>query len=77
MNLQTQTERFMKLKKPNINYELSSLVFVDKDTKSLLIHVHGFEDTDIAEEFANYMLKKSGMKYHPSNDLFNSLTSIH
>ena len=67
----------MKLKKPNINYELSSLVFVDKDTKSLLIHVHGFEDTDIAEEFANYMLRKSGMKYHPANDMFNSLTSIH
>lgn len=67
----------MKLKKPNIQTELQSLVFVDKDTKSLLIHVHGFEDTEIAEEFANYMLKKSGMNYQASNDLFNTLTSIH
>jgi len=67
----------MKLKKPKIMNELSSLVFVDSQTNSVLIHLHGFDDANLAEEFASYMLKKSGMKYNSSQDLFRDTTSIH
>lgn len=67
----------MDKKKPKIAKDLTTLAFVDKDTKSLVIHVHGFESCDIAEAFAGYMLSKSGMKYETSHDVFNSIPTIH
>lgn len=70
-NIQTHTQTIMNIKKPTIKSNLASLVFVDKETNALVIHVHGFEDFKIAEEFANYMLKNSGMNYEPATDLFS------
>ena len=67
----------MDYKKPKINKKLTTLAFVDKDTNSLVIHVYGFDDADIAEAFAGYMLTKSGMEYKETDDLFNTIPTIH
>lgn len=73
----TYRHRHMNRKKPKINKNLTTLAFVDRETNSLVIHVHGFEDADIAEAFASYMLNKSGMEYKETNDLFNTMPTIH
>jgi hypothetical protein len=67
----------MKNKKPKINKNLTTLAFVDKETNSLVIHVHGFENSDIAEAFASYMLTKSGMNYETKDNLFDTIPTIH
>lgn len=67
----------MNNKKPKINKNLTTLAFVDKETNSLVIHVHGFEDSDVAEAFASYMLSKSGMNYETKNNLYDCVPTIH
>ena len=67
----------MNNKKPKINKNLTTLAFVDKETNSLVIHVHGFENSDVAEAFASYMLTKSGMNYETTNSLFDAIPTIH
>lgn len=67
----------MKNKKPKIKNELDTIAFVDRETKSLVITVIGFKDLDVAEEFAQYMLCRSGMDFEPANDLFKSSPTIH
>jgi arginine/ornithine N-succinyltransferase beta subunit len=67
----------MNNKKPKINKNLTTLAFVDKETNSLVIHVHGFENSDIAEAFASYMLSKSGMSYETASDIFDTIPTIH
>ena len=67
----------MNRKKPKINKNLTTLAFVDKETNSLVIHVHGFEDSDVAEAFASYMLTKSGMNYETRNNLYDCVPTIH
>jgi hypothetical protein len=67
----------MKNKKPKIKDPLTTLAFVDKETNSLVIHVHGFENSDVAEAFASYMLTKSGMTYETANSIFNTIPTIH
>jgi len=67
----------MKNKKPKIKDNLTTLAFVDKETNSLVIHVHGFENSDVAEAFASYMLTKSGMNYETTNGLFDAIPTIH
>ena len=73
----TQRQRTMKNKKPKIDKNLTTLAFVDKETNSLVIHVHGFENSDIAEAFASYLLTKSGMSYETANNLFDCIPTIH
>ena len=67
----------MAQKKPKIKDPLTTLAFVDKETNSLVIHVHGFEDADVAEAFASYMLTKSGMSYKTTSSLFDTIPTIH
>ena len=67
----------MKKKKPKIKDPLTTLAFVDKETNSLVIHVHGFENSDVAEAFASYMLSNSGMNYETANSLFDCVPTIH
>tara|TARA_S200002703_G_scaffold16782_1_gene13959 strand:+ start:1318 stop:1521 length:204 start_codon:yes stop_codon:yes gene_type:complete len=67
----------MKNKKPKIKDPLTTIAFVDKETNSLVIHVHGFESSEIAEAFAGYMLTKSGMDYETSNNIFEGIPTIH
>ena len=67
----------MKNKKPKIKDNLTTLAFVDKETNSLVIHVHGFENSDVAEAFASYMLSKSGMNYETASSLFDCVPTIH
>jgi hypothetical protein len=67
----------MKNKKPKIKDPLTTLAFVDKETNSLVIHVHGFENSDVAEAFASYMLNKSGMNYETASSLFDCVPTIH
>ena len=67
----------MKNKKPKIKDPLTTLAFVDKETNSLVIHVHGFENSDVAEAFASYMLNKSGMNYETTSSLFDCVPTIH
>ena len=67
----------MAQKKPKIKDPLTTLAFVDKETNSLVIHVHGFEDSDVAEAFASYMLTKSGMNYKTTSSLFDTIPTIH
>ncbi len=70
-------KNIMNDKKPKIKNPLSTIAFVDKETNSLIITIHGFKDFGIAEEFAEYMLCRSGMDYEPANDLFKTLPTIH
>lgn len=67
----------MKNKKPNITKPLETIAFVDQGSKSLIITIIGFDDLNVAEEFAKYMLCRSGMDYEPSQDLFRASPTIH
>ena len=60
------------LKPPKIDKELASIVFVDEETKGLIIHIQGFENETQAKEFATYMLMRSGMDYKEENDCFKT-----
>ncbi len=64
-------------KKPDIKTELASLVFVDRETNAIVVHIHGFETPKVASDFASYMLKNSGMQYEEANDCFEELPTIH
>ena len=67
----------MKNKKPNITKPLETIAFVDQGSKSLIITIIGFDDLNVAEEFAQYILCRSGMDFEPANDLFKSSPTIH
>ena len=47
----------MKKKKPNITKPLETIAFVDKGSKSLIITIIGFDDLNVAEEFAQYAVQ--------------------
>ena len=67
----------MEIKKPKVNKDLSTLVFVDEETNALVLHIYGFDDKKAAMEFVKYMLNKADINYTPLNDLFELPQSIH
>lgn len=65
------------IKDLGLNHELMSVVFVDKETTSLIVHIHGFDSDEQASGFAKIMIENSGMTFKADSDLFDSNITIH
>ena len=55
---------------------ITALVFVQPESNSMVIHFNGFESEEHSKAFASKLMKKAGIDYHPTDDLFG-LPTIH
>jgi len=52
------------------------MVFMEKDTNGMVIHLNGFETPEHANRFVNKLMKNSGIDYKSIKDLFD-LPTVH
>ena len=55
---------------------ITALVFVQPESNSMVVHFNGFESEEHSKAFASKLMKKAGIDYHPTDDLFG-LPTIH
>jgi len=66
----------MEKNKKYSNKLITAMVFITEETNGLVIHLNGFEDERHANNFANKLMKNSGIEYTSIKDLFN-LPTVH
>ena len=55
---------------------ITALVFLQPESNSMVVHFNGFESEEHSKAFASKLMKKAGIDYHTTDDLFN-LPTIH
>ena len=58
------------------NKLITAMVFLAEDTNGLVIHLHGFENSHHANDFAKTLMKNSGIEYKSILD-FSDMPTVH
>ena len=58
------------------NKLITAMVFLAEDTNGLVIHLHGFENSNHANDFAKTLMKNSGIEYKSILD-FSDMPTVH